>query len=158
MSKIAIVQFKASINKKKNLPKILDYIKEAAKNDADMCTFPEYMMFYTPSTQTAKQVAQEAETINGEFVTAVTEAAKKNSISIVGTMYEKSRKKDRVYDTSFVVNKKGIITGKYRKIHLYDALGFKESNKMSSGSVIPMPTKTSIGKIVMLICYDLRFP
>ncbi len=106
MSKIALVQFKASTDKKKNLPKILDYIKQAAKNNADMVTFPEYAMFYTPSTQTAKQVAQEAETINGEFVSAVAESAKNNSISIVGTMYEKSRKKDRVYDTSFIITKK----------------------------------------------------
>ena len=51
-----------------------------------------------------------------------------------------------------------MVTGKYRKIHLYDALGFKESDKMSSGSVIPLPTKTSVGKMGMLICYDLRFP
>ena len=86
MSKIALVQFKASTDKKKNLPKILDYIKQAAKNGADMCTFPEYMMFYTPSTQTAKQVAQEAETINGKFVSEVAESAKNYSIGIVGTM------------------------------------------------------------------------
>ena len=158
MSKIALVQFKASTEKEKNLPKILDYIKQAAKNGADMCTFPEYMMFYTTSKQTAKQVAQEAETINGEFVSAVAESAKDNSIGIVGTMYEKSRKKDRVYDTSFIINKKGEVTGKYRKIHLYDALGFKESDKMSSGKEIPLPTKTSVGKMGMLICYDLRFP
>ena len=140
MSKIALVQFKASTEKEKNLPKILDYIKQAAKNGADMCTFPEYMMFYTTSKQTARQVAQEAETINGEFVSAVAESAKNNSISIVGTMYEKSRKKDRVYDTSFIINNKGKVTGKYRKIHLYDALGFKESDKMSSGTEIPLPT------------------
>ena len=115
MSKIAIVQFKASTEKKKNLPKILDYIKQAAKNGADMCTFPEYMMFYTTSKQTAKQVAQEAETINGEFVSAVAESAKDNSIGIVGTMYEKSRKKDRVYDTSFIINKKGESNWKIQK-------------------------------------------
>ena len=54
MSKIALVQFKASTDKGKNLPKILDYIRQAAKNHADMCTFPEYMMFYTPTTQSAK--------------------------------------------------------------------------------------------------------
>ena len=158
MSKIALVQFKASTDKKKNLPKILDYIKQAAKNNADMCTFPEYMMFYTPKTQTARQVAQEAETITGEFVSAVCDSARKNSIASVGTMYEKSRKKDRVYDTSFIVNKNGKVIGKYRKIHLYDALGFKESSKMSPGSLIPMPTKTSVGKLGMMICYDLRFP
>jgi len=48
-------------------------------------------------------------------------------------MLEKSKKKDRVYDTSFVVNKSGKIIGKYRKTHLYDALGFKESAKMVAG-------------------------
>ena len=158
MSKIALVQFKASTEKKKNLPKILDYIKQASKNRADMCTFPEYMMFYTPSTQSAKQLAQQAETINGEFVSLIAKCAKENSISVLGTMYEKSRKKDRVYDTSFIIDKNGKVIGKYRKIHLYDALGFKESSKMSPGSLIPMPTKTSIGKLGMMICYDLRFP
>ena len=49
MSKVAIVQFKASTDKTKNLPKILDYIKQAAKNHADLCAFPEYMM-YTKNT------------------------------------------------------------------------------------------------------------
>ena len=158
MSKIALVQFKASTDKKKNLPKILDYIKQAAKNNADMCTFPEYMMFYTPKTQTARQVAQEAETINGEFVSAICDSARKNSITIVGTMYEKSRKKDRVFDTSFIINKNGKISAKYRKIHLFDALGFKESSKLSAGKTLPPTTKTSVGKVGMMICYDLRFP
>ena len=44
------------------------------------------------------------------------------------------------------------------KIHLYDALGFRESDKMISGSKIPKPVMTSIGRIGMMICYDLRFP
>ena len=110
--------------------------------------------------QTARQVAQEAETITGEFVSTMLQILqRKNSIAIVGTMYEKSRKKDRVYDTSFIVNKNGKVTGKYRKIHLYDALGFKESNKMSSGSFDSIcQQKQSVGKIGMMICYDLRFP
>jgi len=115
-------------------------------------------MFFTPTSQSANQVAQQAETINGKFVSAISECAKQNSIIVVGTMLEKSKKKDRVYDTSFVVNKRGKIIGKYRKTHLYDALGFKESAKMVAGKTIPLPTKTSIGKLGMIICYDLRFP
>jgi len=158
MSKIAIVQFKASTDKTKNLPRILRYIKQAARNHADLCAFPEYMMFFTPASQSAKQVAQQAETINGKFVSAISECARQNSIIVVGTMLEKSKKKDRVYDTSFVVNKSGKIIGKYRKTHLYDALGFKESAKMLAGKTIPLPTKTSVGKLGMIICYDLRFP
>ena len=115
-------------------------------------------MFFTPASQSAKQVAQQAEAINGKFVSAISECARQNSIIVVGTMLEKSKKKDRVYDTSFIVNKNGKIIGKYRKTHLYDALGFKESAKMIAGNTIPLPTKTSIGKLGMIICYDLRFP
>ncbi len=138
MSKVAIVQFKASTDKTKNLPKILRYIKQAARNHADLCAFPEYMMFFTPASQSAKQVAQQAETINGNFVSTISECAKQNSIIVVGTMLEKSKKKDRVYDTSFVVNKSGKIIGKYRKTHLYDDLRFPELSRTlaSSGSEI----------------------
>lgn len=158
MSKVAIVQFKASINKNYNLKKILNYIENASKNGAELCAFPEFMMFYTSSSQTPSQLASLAETINGNFVKTIANAAKKNSISVVGTFYEKSKKKNRVYDTSFLVNKSGKIISTYRKIHLYDALGFSESKKMSPGSKIAKPKKISIGTIGMLICYDLRFP
>ena len=156
--KVGIVQFKASTNKEDNLKKIISYIEKAASKNAVLCAFPEFMMFYTNSSQTAKQLATLAETITGNFVTTITKAAKENHIQVIGTFYEKSRKKDRVYDTSFVIDKSGKVISIYRKIHLYDALGFKESDKMISGSKITKPVKTSIGKIGMMICYDLRFP
>ncbi|MGI0069897.1 MAG: nitrilase-related carbon-nitrogen hydrolase, partial [Nitrosopumilaceae archaeon] len=63
-----------------------------------------------------------------------------------------------VFDTSFLIDKNGKVLSKYRKIHLYDALGFKESNKLYAGSKIVKPTRTTIGKMGMMICYDLRFP
>ena len=156
--KVAVVQFKASTNKKVNLKKIISYISKATSKNATLCAFPEFMMFYTSSSQTPKQLVNLAETINGNFVTTIAKAAKENQIQVVGSFYEKSRKKDRVYDTSFLISKSGKVLSTYRKIHLYDALGFKESNKMVSGSRITKPVKTSIGKIGMMICYDLRFP
>lgn len=158
MSKIAIVQFKASTDKNKNLKQIQKYIQKASKHGAELCTFPEFMMFYTTSSQTPAKLASLAETIDGSFVKTIAKAARENSIQVVGTFYEKSKKKNRVYDTSFLISKSGKIISKYRKIHLYDALGFKESNKMTRGSKIATPAKTSVGKLGMLICYDLRFP
>lgn len=156
--KIGIVQFSASINKQKNLDKITSYISKAASNNATICAFPEFMMFYTNSSQSAKQLANESEPITGNFVSEICKNAKENQIQVIGTFYEKSRKKDRVYDTSFIVDKSGKIISTYRKIHLYDALGFRESDKMTPGSKIEKPVSTSIGKVGMMICYDLRFP
>ena len=156
--KVAVVQFKASTNKDENLKKIISYIKKAASKNATLCAFPEFMMLYTKSSQTSKELASLSETIKGNFISGISKAAKENHIQVVGSFYEKSSKKNRVYDTSFVINNLGKVVSTYRKIHLYDALGFKESNKMMPGSKIAKPVATSIGKIGMMICYDLRFP
>ena len=158
MAKIALVQMRAETDKKTNLKKILKYISQAARKDAVMCAFPEFMMCYTPSSQSPLELASIAEKIDGEFVRSISEAAKQNSIQVVGTLYEKSPKPNRVYDTSFLIDKNGKMISKYRKIHLYDALGFKESKKLYPGSSITKPVKTSVGKMGMMICYDLRFP
>ena len=156
--KVAVVQFKASTNKETNLKKIINYISKAAQNKATLVAFPEFMMFYTNSSQTPKQLANLAEKINGNFVNTIAKTAKQYRIQVIGSFYEKSTKKNRVYDTSFVIDKTGKVISTYRKIHLYDALGFRESDKMTSGSKITKPVKTSIGKVGMMICYDLRFP
>ena len=156
--KVAIVQFKASPNKEENLKKIISYISKASSKNATLCAFPEFMMLYTKSSQTAKELTSLSETINGNFILTIAKAAKENHIQVVGSFYEKSKKNNRVYDTSFVINHLGKVISTYRKIHLYDALGFKESDKMIPGSKISKPVSTSLGKIGMMICYDLRFP
>ncbi len=158
MSKIAVIQMKAHVEKEKNLEKILNYIGQAAKRDAVLCAFPEFMMFYTPPHQSVLELTRLAEQITGKFITTISEAAKKNSIQVVGTFYEKKSQANRVYDTSFLIDRNGKLILKYRKIHLYDALGFKESKKFSPGSSVAQPVNTTVGKIGMMICYDLRFP
>jgi predicted amidohydrolase len=149
---------RADTEKNSNLKKILQYISQAAHRGSELCTFPEFMMCYTPSSQSPSELSQVAEKINGEFVSSIAYEAKQNSIQVVGTMYEKSPKPNRVYDTSFLIDKNGKVVSIYRKIHLYDALGFKESVKLYPGSSIAKPIKTTVGKLGMMICYDLRFP
>ncbi len=81
--KAGVVQFKASTKKEDNLQKIISYISKAASKNATLCAFPEFMMFYTSSSQTAKQLANLAETINGNFVTTIAKAAKENHIIVL---------------------------------------------------------------------------
>ena len=149
---------RAETDKKNNLKKILRYISQAAQRGAKLCAFPEFMMCYTPSSQSPADLAGIAEKIDGEFVSSISKEAKRNAIQVIGTLYEKSPKPNRVYDTSFLIDKNGKVVSTYRKIHLYDALGFKESAKLYAGSSIAKPVKTSVGKMGMMICYDLRFP
>lgn len=156
--KAAIVQFKASASKQKNLGRILSHVERAAGRGASLCAFPEFMMLHTSASQTPEQLASEAEPVTGEFVSSIAEAARRNRIQVVGSMYETSPRPDRVYDTLFVSDKRGRIISTYRKIHLYDALGFRESDKMAPGSGMAKPVRTAIGRIGMMVCYDLRFP
>lgn len=71
---------------------------------------------------------------------------------IIGSLPE--RKEERVFNTAYVVDR-GEVTGSYRKLHLFSFMG--EDRFLSSGDkslVIP----TSVGRIGVAICYDLRFP
>ena len=97
----------------------------------------------------------------------------KNNIFIVSSIYERANSKSidkrqsqenfhkhsyRVFDTVVLINNNGDLVSQYRKLHLYDALGFKESTKLLAGSKLFTPITSPIGKIGTLICYDLRFP
>ena len=158
---VSIVQMRSSQDKMENLELSVDFIREAAKKKSNLICFPEFQMAYSPESQSANQLSEIAESVNdGNFITTLRKAAKVNKISIISTIYEKSNSgfDNRVYDTVVLIDSKGEISSVYRKLHLYDALGFKESDKMMAGNMIEKPVKTLVGNIGLMICYDIRFP
>jgi predicted amidohydrolase len=164
-SLVALVQMKSSEDKEENLKLSLNFIKEASKKNADLICFPEFQMAFSPGNQSAKQLVKLSESVNGgNFVFTLCSAAKRNKINVIATIYERYTNdsnaiyKNRVFDTAIMINNKGIIRSVYRKVHLYDALGFKESVKMIAGDTIEKPVKTSAGNLGLMICYDVRFP
>ena len=118
-------------------------------------------MMFSPKSQSLKQLGRLAESVTeGNFISSLCKAAKRYKINIVATIYEKNDTSvyRHVYDTAIMISDRGSVSSAYRKVHLYDALGFKESNKFAAGNTIEEPTKTPIGKVGLLICYDIRFP
>ena len=97
MSRVALVQLQASIQKDENLRSAIEYIENAKSKKAELVAFPEFLMAYSPSSQTANELANIAESINGEFASVLREAARENGISVVATIYEKSRKIGRAH-------------------------------------------------------------
>jgi predicted amidohydrolase len=155
--KIALVQMRSSQDKQENLLKSLDIIADAAAGGAELVCFPEFQMAFSPSSQSAKELAAVAESVDGGFVTALARAARKNRIGVVAAIYEKGASQ-RVYDTALLLSPAGKVSSVYRKLHLYDALGFRESAKLAKGKKIQVPVRTGAGSVGLLICYDLRFP
>jgi deaminated glutathione amidase len=159
--RLALVQMQSSSDKNTNLSASIDYIKRAAKKSADLICFPEFQMAYSPATQTPRDLFDLAEDIKGNFITTLRKSAKEHNIATVATMYERVQSKRlnfRVSDTAAFISSNGLIKSVYRKLHLYDALGFKESIKLVSGNRIERPVKTSFGNFGLMICYDVRFP
>lgn len=157
----ALVQMKSSVDKNKNLSYSLKLIGRAAQKKAQLICFPEFQMAYSPAEQKPETLHEIAEKINGDFISALSNSAKKNKINVVATIYEiinTNKQNQKVFDTAVIINERGKIQSVYRKIHLYDALGFKESKKLLAGNIIEKPTRTSVGNLGLQICYDMRFP
>lgn len=169
-SLVAIVQMRSSEDKRENMKLSLDFVKEAARKKASLVCFPEFQMAFSPRNQSVKKLTKIAETIDqSNFILTLSESARLNRINIIATIYEKNAKNNssrssmsqfdnRVYDTAVIINSNGAICSVYRKLHMYDALGFRESAKMIAGNTIEKPVKTSAGNLGLMICYDVRFP
>ena len=154
-SLVALVQMKSSEHKNENLKLSLDFVKEAARKKASLICFPEFQMAFSPRNQSVKELTKIAETVGeSNFVLTLRESARRNRINIIATLYEKSTKNNktttnqldnRVYDTAVIINSNGTIYSIYRKLHLYDAFGFRESAKMIAGNTIEKPVKHLLG-------------
>ena len=69
---------------------------------------------------------------------------------------------EHLFNTCIVVNPRGEIVGKHRKVHLFDIdipgkVTFKESDSLSAGNEITV-VNTPWGGMGVGICYDIRFP
>jgi len=158
MTRIALAQIASSTEKSANLQLAKELISEAKRKNAGTIAFPEFLMAFSPGNQSPEELAELAESIDGPFIESLSETARHHGIQILATIYEKCNLENRVYDTSLWINSVGKMVSIYRKLHLYDALGFKESDKFAAGTELTPLIETDIGRIGMMICYDLRFP
>jgi len=95
--------------------------------------------------------------MDGPFVRKLTDFAERHEVTIIGGMFERSEDPARPYNTLSVVDRHGLRT-KYRKIHLYDSFGYKESERLLAGEIEPVVIDVKGFKVGLMTCYDLRFP
>lgn len=88
----------------------------------------------------------------GDLVAELTELSRQYGMVIVGSLPEPHDGK--VYNTAYVLDR-GKLAGTYRKIHLFSLM--QEDRSFDAGDRWLL-AETSIGKIGVFICYDLRFP
>ncbi len=154
MTGILNIQLKPAIGKKDvNLKKVEYYISKNSDKKLDLVVIPEF--FSTGVDHQSFLNAPEDE-FGGETVKFISELAKKYKTNIVaGTVIEKSQ--DKLYNTSFVINRDGEVVEKYRKIHLYNYMGGTEGDRITPGDKY-ITADLDFGKIGIGICFDIRYP
>lgn len=132
------------------------YAEQARMYGVDLLVFPEALM--TPFEKTPEEYRAIAEPVGGAFSQAIAEHAKRYGIWILYTMLEEVPEGKQPYNTAVLVDDKGKIQTTYRKTHLFDTDTIQESERITPGKNLHIPTATPFGKIGIGICYDLRFP
>ena len=160
MTKIrfALCQMNVVDDKEKNLENASLMIKEGVSKNADFIVLPE--MFNCPYSND-KFIEYGEEENNSPTLNKISLLAKQNRVYILaGSIPEKED--DKLYNTSYLFDKKGDIIAKHRKMHLFDIdvkgkITFKESDVLTAGDDFTI-ANTEFGKIGIGICYDIRFP
>ena len=78
-----------------------------------------------------------AEPLDGPFAHSLAELARKHALHIVSGFWESVPGDHRVYNTAVIFSPEGKILDCYRKVHLFDALSVRESDRMIPGNALP---------------------
>ncbi|MBO0819299.1 MAG: carbon-nitrogen hydrolase family protein [Nocardiopsaceae bacterium] len=149
--RIALCQIPVSSEISVNLTRVRDALKEAAAGGAELAVLPEATM-----VRFGSNLAAAAEPLDGPFCSAVAEASAAAGVASVTGVFEPAPD-GRVYNTAVAYDAAGALVAAYRKLHLFDALGQRESDLVAPGSA-PVIADLAGAPVGVQICYDIRFP
>jgi deaminated glutathione amidase len=149
--RIALCQIPVSPDPSVNLVRVGSALKDAAAGGASLAVFPEATMVRFGSDLRAA-----AEALDGPFCSGLAHACASTGVAAVTGVFEPAPD-GRVYNTAVAYSGMGELVASYRKLHLFDALGQRESDLVAPGSapVIAVLADVPVG---LQICYDIRFP
>ncbi|MCC6419193.1 MAG: carbon-nitrogen hydrolase family protein [Gemmataceae bacterium] len=138
-------------DKAANLDKIERWTRRAAANGARLIVFPECALSGY-CYESLAEALEDAEPIPGPASTSVARLAAETGLYVVFGMVERAG--DRIFNTAALIGPEGLV-GIYRKTHL----PWEAVDRFVTPGDLPFPVyDTAIGRIGMLICYDLRLP
>jgi deaminated glutathione amidase len=151
-----MIQAEAGLDKPANLALAASSIAKAAEHHPDLVMLPEAFMhdFGSPDTN----LAAIAEPVDGPFVTALAEQAQRHQTMVVSGIFETGPDVAHAYNTVVVVGPDGRLVTSYRKTHLYDSFGYRESDRLAAGDSGPVTFCLAGLTCGLMTCYDLRFP
>jgi deaminated glutathione amidase len=149
--RIALCQIPVSSDSVVNLSRVRGALREAAADGAELAVFPEATMVRFGSDLRAA-----AEPLDGPFCAELAALCATARVAAVAGVFEPAPD-GRVYNTAVAFSADGSLVASYRKLHLFDALGQRESDLVAPGDDVVV-TSLAGARVGLQICYDIRFP
>lgn len=142
------IQFNIEIGDiKANLVKSTAALRRIAARNAQLAVLPE-MWSCGYDYKNLKKLAEQTPQVLQQWQELCAELG----LVSVGSLPEHAE--GHIYNTAYLIDK-GRIAGCYRKLHLFSTMG--EDRFLAAGDAV-LVADTSIGRVGVAICYDLRFP
>ena len=149
--RIALVQQAADLDPAVNRGALAALVPEVG--DPHLVVLPE--AFARDFGPAGSDVSAFAEPVDGPFGAELARVAAERGTTLVAGMFERGDDPDRPWNTLLV---RGAAEAAYRKIHLYDSFGYRESDRLTAGPVEPTVVDVGGWRVGLMTCYDLRFP
>jgi predicted amidohydrolase len=147
---VVLVQEASSLDEADNRARLASVVPDGA----DLVVLPE--AFARDFGEPGSDLSAHAEPVDGPFVTEVERVAAEHGTTVVAGMFEQTdRPGSPPYNTVVV---RGGAHLDYRKIHLYDSFGYRESDVLAAGPIEPATFDLNGATVGVMTCYDLRFP
>ena len=153
--KVALAQITCKVgDKKENISKIERTVGQAKKEAADLIIFPELSV---TGYVIRDRVYELAEPIPGPSTRVILDIARKAKVHVIFGIPEVAKNtRATLYNTAVFLGPHGVI-GKYHKMYLPTHSVFEEKRYFRHGYQTAT-FDTELGKIGLIICYDLFFP
>ncbi|KAG4418274.1 hypothetical protein IFR04_008632 [Cadophora malorum] len=155
MAIAAIGQLCSTASMSHNLALCQSLVKKAVEAGAKALFLPEAADYIASSPQESLSLARPME--SSPFVLGLQASAKDNNLAINVSIHVPTAS-GKMANRSIWVNERGEIESYYDKLHLFDYGSLRESNSVDGGKEIVKPVETVMGRVGLMICFDLRFP
>ena len=128
-------------------------LAELTPEGSDLVVFPE--AFARDFGEPGSDLSSAAEPLDGPFATEAAKVAAERGTTVLAGMFEQGDDPARPVNTLVL---RGAAEADYRKIHLYDSFGYRESDRIAAGPRTPVTADLAGFRLGLMTCYDLRFP
>ena len=144
-------------SKARNVEKALARIGEAAAAGANIVCLQELFAGQYPCQSEDHARFDEAEPIPGPTSEALSQAARRHGVVVVGSLFER-RTAGLYHNTAVVFDADGSLAGTYRKMHIPDDPLYYEKFYFTPGDLGFRTFSTRFGRVGVCVCWDQWYP